>query len=111
MTSTSPKDESLPEQVKDGIDTLVKQDLDSVDSGIRYAAYGARLRTALRASSRYIAYVSNLRCCCFFARSQGGVHTLDQRRWGSVPSSRAPEDRHRRIRRFLGLFGRVSAIT
>lgn len=58
MTPTSSKNESLPEQVKDEIDSLVEKDVDSVDSGIRYAAYGARLRTALRASSRYIAYVS-----------------------------------------------------
>lgn len=61
MTSTSPKNESLSEQAKGEIDTLVKKDVDSVDSSIRYAAYGARLRTALRASSRYIAYVSGHR--------------------------------------------------
>jgi fission process protein 1 len=30
---------------------------DTTDSEIRYLAYGSRLRTALRASTRYIAYV------------------------------------------------------
>lgn len=59
MTSTNPNTESITQQVKGEIDALVKKDVDSVDSDLRYAAYGARLRTALRASSRYIAYVSN----------------------------------------------------
>lgn len=36
---------------------LADSNADSVDSDIRYMAYGARLRTALRAGSRYIAYV------------------------------------------------------
>jgi len=57
MTSTD-RDESIGKQVKDEIDSLVEKDVDSVDSDIRYFAYGARLRTALRAGSRYIAYVS-----------------------------------------------------
>ena len=55
MTST---DETIGKQVKDEINSLVEKDVDSVDSDIRYFAYGARLRTALRAGSRYIAYVS-----------------------------------------------------
>ncbi|KAK1229631.1 hypothetical protein PQX77_007299 [Marasmius sp. AFHP31] len=42
------------------VDELVDENVDSVDSEIRYAAYGARLRTALRASSRYIAYTSDV---------------------------------------------------
>jgi fission process protein 1 len=42
------------------VDELVDKDVDSVDSEIRYVAYGARLRTALRASSRYIAYTSDI---------------------------------------------------
>lgn len=57
MTSTSPESEGITQQVKDEIKSLVDEDVDSVDSGVRYAAYGARLRTALRAGSRYIAYV------------------------------------------------------
>ena len=40
------------------VDDLVKHDVDSTDSQVRYLAYGARLRTALRAGQRYIAYVS-----------------------------------------------------
>ena len=36
---------------------LADKDADSVDSDVRYMAYGARLRTALRAGHRYIAYV------------------------------------------------------
>jgi fission process protein 1 len=61
MTSTNANDESITQQVKGEIDALVKKDVDSVESDIRYVAYGARLRTALRASSRYIAYVSGPR--------------------------------------------------
>lgn len=38
-------------------DNLADRDVDSKDTEIRYAAYGARLRTALRASQRYLAYV------------------------------------------------------
>ena len=110
MTSTSPKDESVTEQVKGEIDSLVKKDVDSVDSGVRYAAYGARLRTALRASSRYVAYVSGPQPFPI-ARSRGRVHTLDQRRWGSFPSNRSPKGCHRRVRHFLGLPGRVSIVT
>jgi mitochondrial fission process protein 1 len=35
-----------------------KENVDSTDTNVRYLAYGARLRTALRATQRYIAYVS-----------------------------------------------------
>jgi fission process protein 1 len=45
----------------DKIDSLADDDAVSTDSDIRYLAYGARLRTALRAGSRYVAYV------CFMA--------------------------------------------
>lgn len=67
MTSTSgSENESISQQVGEEIDSLVEKDVDSVDSSIRYAAYGARLRTALRAGSRYIAYVSVPRRSAFF---------------------------------------------
>ncbi|KAH9943137.1 mitochondrial 18kDa protein, partial [Epithele typhae] len=36
------------------------QGVDSTDSDLRYMAYGARLRTALRAGHRYIAYTSDV---------------------------------------------------
>jgi hypothetical protein len=48
---------SATEKVQDQLDTLADSKADSTDSDIRYLAYGARLRTALRASSRYVAYV------------------------------------------------------
>lgn len=47
---------------EDKVDQLAEQDADSVDSDIRYLAYGARLRTALRAGTRYVAYVCPLFC-------------------------------------------------
>ena len=47
--------EAAQEKVKE----LSDRNADTTDSEIRYLAYGARLRTALRASTRYIAYVSD----------------------------------------------------
>ncbi|KAI3596662.1 hypothetical protein WG66_016372 [Moniliophthora roreri] len=44
------------DSVEKTVDKLADQNVDSTDSELRYAAYGARLRTALRASSRYIAF-------------------------------------------------------
>lgn len=38
-------------------DNLADRNVDSKDTELRYAAYGARLRTALRAGHRYLAYV------------------------------------------------------
>ena len=46
--------------IESEIDTLADKDVDSTDSDLRYMAYGARLRTALRAGHRYIAYVRTL---------------------------------------------------
>lgn len=43
------------------LNTLVDKDADSTNSDVRYMAYGARLRTALRAGHRYIAYVRRRR--------------------------------------------------
>jgi len=43
--------------VKSTVDNLADKDIDSTDTELRYAAYGARLRTALRAGQRYLAYV------------------------------------------------------
>ncbi|PPR02475.1 hypothetical protein CVT24_002024 [Panaeolus cyanescens] len=56
MTST----ESTVEVVQDKVDDLVEHNVDSVDSNVRYLAYGARLRTALTAGSRYVAYTSDV---------------------------------------------------
>ncbi|TCD71368.1 hypothetical protein EIP91_011139 [Steccherinum ochraceum] len=47
-------------QATEEINTLADKDADSTDSDIRYMAYGARLRTALRAGQRYIAYTSDV---------------------------------------------------
>ncbi|KAF7973211.1 hypothetical protein HWV62_32658 [Athelia sp. TMB] len=42
------------------IDSLADSQVDSTDSNARYMAYGARLRTALRAGTRYVAYTSDV---------------------------------------------------
>lgn len=55
-SSTTP----IVEQAVDTATTLADQDADSTNSNVRYAAYGARLRTALRATHRYVAYTSDI---------------------------------------------------
>ncbi|KAG6866525.1 hypothetical protein C0991_003069 [Blastosporella zonata] len=45
---------------KDGVNKLAEKDAHTTDSDVRYLAYGARLRTALRAGTRYIAYTSDV---------------------------------------------------
>ncbi|KAK0491207.1 mitochondrial 18 KDa protein-domain-containing protein [Armillaria novae-zelandiae] len=52
--------ESVTGIIEEEVDHLTKDNVDSTDSDIRYLAYGARLRTALRASTRYIAYTSDV---------------------------------------------------
>ncbi|KAI0773996.1 mitochondrial 18 KDa protein-domain-containing protein [Fomes fomentarius] len=52
--------EPITQRVEKEIDTLADKDVDSTDSELRYMAYGARLRTALRAGHRYIAYTSDV---------------------------------------------------
>ncbi len=54
MTTTT---ETLAKDAEAEIQTLADKNADSTDSNIRYMAYGSRLRTALVASSRYVAYV------------------------------------------------------
>jgi hypothetical protein len=49
--------DSLGQQATDHVNDLVDRDVDSKDSDLRYAAYASRFRTALRAGSRYVAYV------------------------------------------------------
>lgn len=49
--------ETMTEKAQSQIDELADKQVDSTDSELRYMAYGARLRTALRAGTRYIAYV------------------------------------------------------
>jgi len=50
----------LPQSAKSAADNLADKNIDSTDTEIRYAAYGARLRTALRAGQRYLAYTSDV---------------------------------------------------
>ncbi|GJJ07687.1 hypothetical protein Clacol_001892 [Clathrus columnatus] len=57
MSSNS---ESIPEKAQKQVDVAADKDIDSTDSDIRYMAYASRLRTALRASTRYIAYTSDI---------------------------------------------------
>lgn len=57
MTNTTAPVTKAKEEVIQELDTLADKNVDSTDSDVRYMAYGARLRTALRAGSRYIAYV------------------------------------------------------
>ncbi|KAI0796477.1 mitochondrial 18 KDa protein-domain-containing protein [Abortiporus biennis] len=47
-------------QAKKELNQLADKNVDSTDSEIRYMAYAARLRTALRAGHRYIAYTSDV---------------------------------------------------
>jgi len=48
------------EAAQQKVEELSDRGADTTDSDIRYLAYGARLRTALRASTRYIAYTSDV---------------------------------------------------
>ncbi|PPQ92384.1 hypothetical protein CVT25_008734 [Psilocybe cyanescens] len=56
MASTDITVQAAAEKVEE----LADRDADTTDSDIRYLAYGARLRTALRAGTRYIAYTSDI---------------------------------------------------
>ncbi|KAI0772632.1 mitochondrial 18 KDa protein-domain-containing protein [Irpex lacteus] len=47
-------------QAKETVQALADNNVDSTDSNARYMAYAARLRTALRAGHRYIAYTSDV---------------------------------------------------
>lgn len=53
---TEPLKDNVVDKVESKLDVLADKDVDSTDSELRYMAYGARLRTALRAGQRYIAY-------------------------------------------------------
>ncbi len=55
MANTAPA-----KQAREQLEILADKDADSTDSDVRYMAYGARLRTVLRAGQRYIAYVRSL---------------------------------------------------
>lgn len=49
----TPRRKSYSEEIVDG-------QVDSIDTNARWLAYGARLQTAIRASTRYLAYSSDV---------------------------------------------------
>ncbi|KAI0728780.1 mitochondrial 18 KDa protein-domain-containing protein [Fomitopsis betulina] len=51
---------TVEKQAEQELNSLADRDADSTDSEIRYMAYGARLRTVLRAGHRYVAYTSDI---------------------------------------------------
>ena len=61
-------DNSIVQTAEKEVQELADQNADSVNSSLRYAAYGNRIRTALTASSRYIAYV---RACVLILPADG----------------------------------------
>ncbi|KAF8529263.1 mitochondrial 18 KDa protein-domain-containing protein [Hysterangium stoloniferum] len=52
--------ETITQAAQRKVDALAEGDVDSKDTDVRYMAYASRLRTALRASTRYIAYTSDI---------------------------------------------------
>ncbi|KAG8901435.1 5'-3' exoribonuclease 2 [Tulasnella sp. 403] len=55
--------EEVKEEVQQGVQDVnqaADKDVDSVDTNVRYMAYGSRIRTALRSATRYIAYTSDV---------------------------------------------------
>ncbi|EJF62890.1 mitochondrial 18 KDa protein-domain-containing protein [Dichomitus squalens] len=57
---SQPLKDQVVDKLEDKLEDLSDKDADSTDSAARYMAYGARLRTALRAGHRYIAYTSDV---------------------------------------------------
>lgn len=55
-------------QAQDKVDDLADKNVDTVDTEARYMAYASRLRTALRASARYVAYVRPGSTCRAYGR-------------------------------------------
>ncbi|KIM19916.1 hypothetical protein M408DRAFT_334222 [Serendipita vermifera MAFF 305830] len=51
---------TIVKEAEDEVKQLADSNADSTDSNVRYMAYGSRLRTALTASSRYVAYTSDV---------------------------------------------------
>ena len=62
MTTADEQQDSVKQQHRhEGLSTEIQHgDIDTLDTGARYLAYGARLRTAITASSRYLAYTSDV---------------------------------------------------
>jgi fission process protein 1 len=51
---------TVTQTVQKKVENFVDDNVDSKDTDVRYLAYASRLRTALRASTRYVAYVRAL---------------------------------------------------
>ncbi|KAJ7095108.1 mitochondrial 18 KDa protein-domain-containing protein [Mycena belliarum] len=60
MSDKDSVSDSIVEAIEDEVTALADEGADTTDSPVRYTAYGARLRTALRAGTRYIAYTSDV---------------------------------------------------
>ncbi|KAJ9111382.1 hypothetical protein QFC19_001150 [Naganishia cerealis] len=59
-TTTTQKVVKLEKKAEQEITELAREDADTTDSNLRYMAYANRLRTAMRAASRYTAYTSDI---------------------------------------------------
>lgn len=93
----------------DKIDDFSDRDADTTDSDLRYMAYGARLRTALRAASRYVAYVCEL-LSVSFVLTIGYHYFIDERCRRSISSCSTPLDCYCSIRCFLVISLRVCTV-
>lgn len=59
--------ENTVKAAQEKVEELAERDADTTSSDIRYLAYGARLRTALRATTRYFAYVGAISILFFLS--------------------------------------------
>ena len=71
---------SMASSAHDKVDELAERNADTTESDIRYLAYGARLRTALRAATRYVAYVRVSLFRCSFTHSRNHRRVTSGRR-------------------------------
>ncbi|ELU45872.1 abhydrolase domain-containing protein [Rhizoctonia solani AG-1 IA] len=70
--------ETVTKEAAQEVNQLADQDVDTVDTNARYFAYGARLRTALRASTRYIILEKHFdRKWELLKRTTSGSHVLN----------------------------------
>ena len=98
----------MTQTVEEKVNELSDRNADTTDSDIRYLAYGARLRTALRASTRYIAYVRDPNFM-FFRSSLSHLRMYtDKRRRGGLSTSHTSLDCDCSIRSILVIPFRVT---
>jgi len=96
------------QSAKSTANELADKDVDSTDTELRYAAYGARLRTALRAGHRYLAYV---RTASSRNRTRVDIPLAlsDQRRRRSFSTGRTSFHSDGSVRDFLAVPSGVSS--